>query len=219
MTSSTSSIMKSLLVNNPSWTFEGKGGEGALFMKCENRIWGMTNGVCETLELDTSWANEQGGSTHSWGGKLMRKEIWNGGGKIMEGGRDVARWGVWCDGSILANAKFTNEHTNFVIPLSTLSQFQMFILHSSLKIYNFLNDLITLTYNLFFLYKPTIMVNINVNFFFHFIFFFNCNYVWTKKLFNVHHALNLIEWNHWIHIILHINNNFFLIFMFITCTF
>jgi hypothetical protein len=165
MTYSTSSILKSLIVNL-SWTFEGKGGEGSLFMKCDNRIWGMTNGVCETLELGTSWTNEQGESTHSWGGKLMRKENWGGGGKLMEGARDVTRWKVWCGGPISANVKFPHEHTNFVIPFSCLSKFQMLILHSSLKFYNFLNDLIALIYKKISLYKSTVMVNINVSFFF-----------------------------------------------------
>jgi hypothetical protein len=47
------------------------------------------------------------------------------------GARDVARQQVWCDGPILANAKFTHEHTNFVIILLALSQFQTLILHSS----------------------------------------------------------------------------------------
>jgi hypothetical protein len=52
------------------------------------------------------------------------------------------------------------------------------------------------------------MININVDFFsFHlFILFLNCNYVWTRKLLDVHCALDFMEWNHWLYTIFHIDN-------------
>ncbi len=98
---------------------------------------------------------------------------------------------VWCNEPLLVNAKFTHEHTKFAIPLLALSQFQTLAFHSSLKVHNnFLNDSIILIHNFFRLYKSTIMVNIN-GWTFHFISFYN--YVWIRKLLDVHHGLSFIE--------------------------
>jgi hypothetical protein len=43
------------------------------------RSWSMMAKVCETLELGTSWTNQQGASTHSWEGKLSRQAQKEGG--------------------------------------------------------------------------------------------------------------------------------------------
>jgi hypothetical protein len=76
---------------------------------------------------------------------------------------------ILCGGPILANVKFTDEHTNLAIFLLILSQFQTLVLGLPLKVHSFfLNDSIILMY---ILYLSTIMININVKFFFHFYFF------------------------------------------------
>jgi hypothetical protein len=63
-----------------------------------------------------------------------------------------------------------------------ISQYQALLLQSFKKVHNFfLNDSITLIYNLFFsLYESTIIINIKVNFF-HFIYL--CIYM-IKIMFN-----------------------------------